>query len=66
MTRRERHLRIIENFGWDAARYYLELEAQRRGLAAFTDESVERIVRSLIGSRNRQARYSREAKERRA
>lgn len=62
MTRRERHLRIIENFGRDRARRHLEQVIARHGLAALTDEGVEKVAKSLVSGHKLQQRYNREAR----
>ena len=62
MTRRERHKRIIENFG--AFHPYAPFARQhvldKFGLDAFTDEALEAFARDLWSSHVRQQRYNRE------
>jgi hypothetical protein len=50
MTRRDRHIRLVENFGLDsqATRYRRQHLVARRGLAAFTDEAICEFA--MIGS----------------
>lgn len=66
MTRRQRHLRIIENFGRDCERYHLAEVLARHGLSILTDEGVEKLTRSIVTSHKRQQRYNRENRARRA
>jgi hypothetical protein len=66
MTRRERHLRIIENFGQDRARYHLSVMLARHGLSLLNDEGVEKVARSLVTGHKTQQRYNREARALRA
>lgn len=67
MTRRERHVRIIESHGdSSSARYEFARLVSLRHLTALNDEAVEGLARALIESHKRQQRYNREARERRA
>ena len=65
MTRRERHLRIIADFGRDRARYHLAEVLARHGLSLLTDEGVEILTRSIVTSHRLQQRYNRENRARR-
>jgi hypothetical protein len=62
VTRRERHLRIIENFGRDRERYHLAQVIARHGLTVLTDAGVEKVARSLVSGHKLQQRYNREAR----
>lgn len=66
MTRRERHLRIIESFGRDRGRYHLTEIIARHGLSVLTNEGVELLTRSIVDSHKLQQRYNRENRARRA
>jgi len=66
MTRRQRHLRIIEDFGRDRMRYHLAEVLARHGLALLTNDGVETLVRAIVTSHKTQQRYNREARARRA
>lgn len=66
MTRRERHLRIIESFGRDRERYHLADVLARHGLSLLTDEGIEKLTQSIVRSHKLQQRYNREARARRA
>lgn len=65
MTRRQRHLRIIESFGRDRERYHLAEILTRHGLSILTDEGAELLARSIVTSHRRQQRYNRENRARR-
>ncbi len=60
MTKRERHLRIIDNFGRDRERYHLADVLARHGLSVLNDEGVEKVAQSIVSSHKRQQRYNRE------
>lgn len=60
MTRRERHQRIIENFGRERERYHLAEVLARHGLSVLTDGGVEKLALSIVSSHKRQQRYNRE------
>lgn len=64
MTRRDRHVRILENFGSDRVRYHRDTIMARLGLSAFTDEAIDAIARHTVSSHRRQQRYNRENRER--
>lgn len=66
MTRRQRHLRIIENFGRDRERYHLAEVLARQGLSILNDEGVEKLALSIVSSHRRQQRYNRESRARRS
>jgi hypothetical protein len=66
MTRRQRHLRIIEDFGRDRMRYHLAEVLARHGLALLTDEGIETLTRSIVTSHKTQQRYNRENRARRS
>lgn len=53
MTRRERHIRIVENFGLDSqsGRYHLQRLMAKRKLAAFNDEAVRELATMLVSAR---------------
>ncbi len=65
MERRERHLRILENFGSERTRFHREQIVARLGMSAFTDEAVEAIARHLLHSHRQQQRFNREWREKR-
>lgn len=48
MTRRERHLRIVESFGRDASRRRLNAFSTETLLSMLSDEGVERLTRALL------------------
>ncbi len=52
MTRRERHIRIIESWGEysQAGQFYRQQLINRRGLKAFNDAAIEELARSLVDS----------------
>lgn len=50
MTRRERHLRIIESFDDRSQRFERELVIGMLGPDALSDAAVERIASRLVGS----------------
>lgn len=62
MTRRERHLRIVESFGRDRERYHLADVIARHGLTVLTDKGVEKLAHSIVSSHKLQQRYNREAR----
>ena len=62
MTRRERHLRIIENFGRDRERYHLTQVIARYGLTILTDDGVKKVALSLVSGHKLQQRYNRESR----
>ena len=66
MNRRQRHARIIDNFGRDRERYHLADVLARHGRAILTDEGIELLARSIVTSHRRQQRYNREHRARRA
>lgn len=67
MTRRERHIRIIESWGPHSTtyRFHRDETISRRGFAAFTDEAIEEIAARMVSAKRRQDRYNREARARR-
>lgn len=67
MTRRERHERIIENFGLDSqsGRYQFQQLIARRKLDAFNDEAVRELATMLVEGRARQNRMNEENRRRR-
>lgn len=65
MTRRQRHLRIVESFGRDRERYHLADVLAKHGLSILTDEGIELLTRSIVNSHKVQQRYNREARARR-
>lgn len=48
MTRRERHLRIIENFGSRSQHQALDRLLARKGLTILSDDGVEQLVRLTL------------------
>lgn len=62
MTRRERHLRIIESFGRDREGYHTAKVLARHGTDVLTDEGVEKVAQSLVSGHKLQQRYNREAR----
>lgn len=70
MNRRQRHERIITNFGsikWDHhPRFHFDALIARRGLAALNDAAVSELAADLWHSRVRQNRMNKANKERRA
>lgn len=59
MTRRERHIRILDNMGERRVKWELEGLLVRNGLSLFSDEAIEvlatRCWRSLRDERRRNA-----------
>jgi hypothetical protein len=66
MTRRERHLRIIESFGRDRERYHLAEILARHGLTLFTDEGIQKLTQSIVRSHKLQQKFNRDNRARRA
>jgi hypothetical protein len=66
MTRRQCHLRIIEDFGRDRMRYHLAEVLARHGLDILTDEGIEILTRSIVTSHRTLQRYNRENRARRS
>ena len=66
MNRRDRHIRILENFGRDAVRFHRDSVIAKLGLAAFSDAALEAIARDTVSSYRRQQRYNREWRAKRA
>lgn len=67
MTRRERHERIIDNFGGmtgNSGRFHLQGVLVRLGLAALTDEAIEKLTSEIVSGHKRQQRYNREYRDR--
>ena len=67
MTRRERLLRIIENFGGTRnhiVHFHLKAVIARMGLDALTDEAIEALTHEIVSSHRRQQRYNRENRAR--
>lgn len=65
MTRRERHLNIIANWGSFAMRdqtlrYEFDCLIARRGLSALNDAAVQELATSLVRARARQNRLNAE------
>jgi hypothetical protein len=70
MTRRERHIRIIESWGPlsrsnPSLRYEFDGLIARRGLSAFTDEAIRELATALWHGRRRQNRMNAENRKRR-
>lgn len=63
MTRRERHLRILESFGMDRVRGGLRSISTDRLIALLSDEGIEQLTRTIVSDHRRQQRYNREARE---
>ena len=55
MTRRERHLRIIESWGpMSSIRDYFEgMMIAKLGMSAYTDDAIEELARMLVVSDKR-------------
>ena len=68
MSRRERHVRIIESWGVGSTTYcfYRDQVVNDREYSAFTDAAIEKIARLMVEGKRRQDRYNREAKARRS
>lgn len=68
MTRRERHERIIENFGLDSqsGRYQFQRLIARRKLGAFNDEAIRELATMLVKGRAHQKRINAENRKLRA
>ena len=64
MNRRQRHARIIDNFGRDRERYHLADVLARHGRTILTDEGLELLARSIVTSHRRQQHYNREHRAR--
>lgn len=65
MTRRERHLRILESFG-RVGKLDRDWVLQRLGFAAFTDEAIEAITRATVDGHRRSQKMNAENRARRA
>lgn len=65
MTRRERHVRIIENFGLDSqsGRYYRERLLAKRNLTAFNDEAIRELAAMLVSGRARSNKLNKQNRE---
>ena len=59
MTRRERHLRILENFG-RVGKYDRDRELSRLGYRAFTDEAIEALTKATVDGHRRSQRMNAE------
>lgn len=66
MTRRERHIRIIDSFGHDRERYHLASVLARHGLSVLTDDGVEKLAKAIVTGHKLQQRYNRENRARRS
>jgi hypothetical protein len=74
MTRRERHIRIIESWssypgefsGGHIVRFHLHQLLDRRKFDALKDEAIEELARDLISSSKLQKKYNEEARKLRA
>ena len=70
MTRRERHIRIIESWGnfrySHQVRFCFQELMSRRGLAALTDEAVRELATDLVVSQRRHNRMNAENRKRAA
>ena len=67
MTRRERHIRIIESWG-PASSFAANIEARMQaklGLAAYTDEAIEEFASMLVSSDRFQKKLNAENRARR-
>lgn len=64
MTRHNRHLNIVKNFGdrrYDRhVQYHFEVVIARLGLTALTDDAVRLFATELVRGRARQKRYNAE------
>ena len=68
MTRRERHLYIIDRFPTRFQRYCLSVLIARHGFDLFTDEAIERLTVEIVGEHRRSqkmAAHNREVARRR-
>lgn len=68
MTRRERHIRIIESWGLYSHTYRFERDRVigRMGYSAFTDEAIEAMAAGMVNGKRRQEKYNAANKARRA
>ena len=72
MTRRDRLLRIIDNFGGvgpyghPSAKHGFQRTLAKHGLSLFTDEAIELIVREIVRDWKRTKRMNRENRARRS
>lgn len=67
MTRRERHIRIINSWGTFSS-FVDNVEARMQaklGLAAYTDEAIEEFARLLVEANKRQQKMNAENRARR-
>ncbi len=63
MTRRERHIRIVENFGLDSrwTRYAMQHLTAKRGIAdLLSDEAIRELATMLVQDYARQKKFSAE------
>lgn len=66
MTRRERHLRILENMGVDRTRWELDHLVQARKLSLLSDEGIEVLTTAVVRTWRRSQRTNRENRARMA
>lgn len=52
MTRRQRHIRILDNFGERRVQWELDRLLARNGLALFTDEAIEALATAVVHQRH--------------
>lgn len=66
MTRRERHIRIIDSFPSQDRRFHQNQLLARLDLAALTDEAVETLASTMVSSFKWQQRENAKQRARRA
>jgi hypothetical protein len=66
MTRRERHLRIIEWFDDRHRRWQLDALLHRRKMTVFTDDAIEELAAALVRDYRREQKMNRENRARRS
>lgn len=64
MTRRKRHLRIIESFGWDWSHRALERLLARMHLTILSDDGIEQLARLLLSELASHKKYAAENRRR--
>lgn len=65
MTRRERHLRILANFGTDQTRRTLQQFTTKDILKFLSDEGIEAVTRHIVHGHRLQQRLNAENRTRR-
>ena len=64
MTRRERHLRILESFGEDRVHFEFRHSGTKELLSLLSDEGVAIITRRIVSDYKRQQKYNAENRAR--